>query len=458
MARSLGCGRLAVLLPLLAACEDEAGVRHAMEREPGPIPDRTTVVLITLDTTRADHLSTYGYERATDPFLAALAAESRVFTQAVASSTWTLPSHVSLFSGLDPAEHGCWMHAGTGPDETIYPRVPDSVPLFTRQLRDAGYYLVGAVGGFLTSRKYGFDRDFDRYFDPGQAAELSGVRLNAFVQVALDDKPEDRPLFLFVNYFDAHAPYGPPADRDYPFGEDGLPEIFPHETEPGPDRIRNIVDQYDRELLIQDEALAQLWHELEGRGLLRNAIVVITSDHGEFLGENGYFEHTTLPYRPLTHVPLLVHVAPGGPRDRIDRVVSIASIPETLLAFLELPPMPVASAGRRVNLLELPPGVVPAYTEFKNPWEWVGAVQDDRHKYALGLGGGTLAPLEFFEASDWQLSQWERGSEAPVPPEVAERLKPELISLMNRWRAAPEDLTFPDLAAEDLEHLRALGY
>jgi arylsulfatase A-like enzyme len=446
-----------VLLLLLSAC--------------APRPRQPTVVLITLDTVRADHLSTYDYPRETDPFLRELAAESRVFEAAIAPATWTLPSHATLFTGLDPAEHGAYMRADPeGESEMLFPALPTSIPTLASRLRDAGYHLVGAAGGPFASEHHGFAREFDAFLSPLDEA-LSSAELNEFVSQELARRPADRPLFLFVNYFDAHAPYAAPGDREYPFPLDDEGRPVALEPAPGlvgaisegqaPDAalVQRALDQYDREIWVQDGALRELWERLHAEGLLDDALAIVTADHGELFGEFGQFGHGGPPLEPVARVPLVVHRAPDGPADRIDAPVSLRSVPGTILRHLDLPALPRAGAGEPLDLLgsELE-GSLP-YTEFRDPKGWVGVVRGPRYKYARTLaqpfgepGGATLVDLV--------LDPEERGTpvETAEAREAATRLSEALDALLAAWRPEPGPPEVPSLTPAQRAMLEALGY
>ena len=430
------------------------------------------MVLITLDTTRADHLSTYGYGRPTDPFLAGLAARSRTFETAVPAATWTLPSHASMFTGLVPAEHGCWKGADPEDPETpAYPALSPSLPLVTTRLAEVGYHLVGAVGGPFTAAKYGFARDFDRYLDPGEEWQLAGTELNAWLARELEARPRDRPLFLFVNYFDAHAPHDPPPRASWPFpeGVGDLPPVyhdegqFSAEAPPSAEWLGNALAQYDRELLVQDEALEALFALLEGHGLLDDALVIVTSDHGEAFGENGQYGHGNLPFESVARVPLVVHRAPDGPVDRVEPPVSLTGIPATVLAALDLPALPGA---RGADLLGDSFEAGDAYSEHRDPDSWVGSLRGEEHRYWR-----PLAPPDPPAPGETGLSEFlseVRGEGAELALEEAlltERqataglaLRARFQALFDSWRPPPGDVAAVELSEEERQRLNAIGY
>lgn len=423
-------------------------------------PARPTIVLVTLDTVRADHLSTYGYARTTDPRLAELARASRVFEVAVPSATWTLPSHVSIFSGLDPAEHGCWKKLDEA-EEGDMPAVSGETPLLTGRLRQAGYHQLAAVGGPFVSHRYGLLRDFDEWTDPGEAYERSSAELNRWIFAALERRPREQPLFLFVNYFDAHAPYGAPADRSYPFpeGPRALQVVPPFEpgTTPPPELLRDAQDQYDREILVQDEALGALLDRLEHEGLLANALVIVTADHGEMFGEQpGTYGHGCLPYEPVARVPLVLQRRPGGPVDRVRTPVSLANLPETLLRAAGLEPLAHGGA-ERVDLLHLPERPPEPYVELRGAAQWFGVLRGERFKYGCALSPERVLPPEGPELLiDLEVDPGEHGS--ATVEEARRNARARLEGLLRAWSPPPTTMGRAVLEPQELERLRALGY
>ncbi|MEO0652439.1 MAG: sulfatase [Planctomycetota bacterium] len=452
----------------------------------GSGPPRPTVVLVTLDTTRAQNLSTYGYRRATDPFLASLAEQSRVFERAYSTTTWTLPSHVSMFTGLVPAEHGVWFRIEIDGEVTTFPRVGDQQPMFTRALSEAGYRLVGAVGGPYCRALYGLARDFDEYEEPesveraGQGGEwqLTGRELNARLFEHLRATPADQPLFVFANYFDAHAPYEPPQDRDYPFPEagelselldpDALPIPMPDLTEwvaEGreilPEYAQLAETLYDQELLLQDEALSALWTELDRLGRLDDALVIITADHGEMFGEQPLaYGHSSRPWEPVTRVPLLVFRSGHAPA-RIEGPVSVTQVATTILQELDLAPLPEPLDGPLPSLLSGSPVPDDAYAELHTPDDWVTTLHRGDHKLwsEYLVDEQRLDPPRHW-VIDAALEDAELLSPASIEalPPPSDFLIGRITDLRAEWAAAPDLTARVRLSTDDIEGLKRMGY
>lgn len=275
-----------------------------------PKPERPSILLVTLDTVRADHL---GFESgsAATPALDALAARALRFEHAYTAAPTTLPAHTSLFTGLYPAEHGVHENART---------VPAEAELLAAKLAAAGYDSAAVVSGFPLSRRFGIARGFATYIDdfPGSAAER---RADATTDRALAilAEPRPRPLFLWVHYFDAHEPYAPP--------------------EPWASRYPG--DPYLGEIAFLDHELGRLLAVFEEAG---GAHRIVVGDHGEGLGDHGEALHGNLLYQETMRVPLLV-AAPDLPPAVRSEPVSTRRVHDTVLAW--------AGGGSGTTLAEL---------------------------------------------------------------------------------------------------------
>ncbi len=344
---------------------------------PAPATRSPNVLLLVLDTVRADHLSLYGYDRETTPNLAKLAAGGVLFDSAISPAPWTLPSHASMFTGKWPHE------LSTRVDRPL----DASDPTLAEFLAGKGYATAGFVANtYYCNSAYGLDRGFARYEDFPQNRRVSlyeiarsamlgrrllvafGVRdhayagekstrktaasLNRDLLAWIDGDPHrTRPFFGFVNYYDAHGPYQPPKGALRRFGLSTLPEaerekilrerrritsrkdnapLSPADTSMMDQATDLLVDTYDDCLAQLDAELGDLLTRLDERGLRDDTIVIVTSDHGEHFGEHHLFGHGLSLYHAEVHVPLLIF-APGAPRGlRIDRPVSLRDLPATV--------------------------------------------------------------------------------------------------------------------------------
>jgi arylsulfatase A-like enzyme len=330
-----------------------------------PLPN---VVLITLDTVRAANLSLYGYSRQTTPRLEQLAKRGVVFERAFATAPWTLPSHASLFTGRWPHQLSADY---TSPLDSTYPTLAE-------YLAGYGYRTAGFVANLgYCSRDTGLARGFEHYEDYqrslGQIASSSTLvrniadnfnlrrilrndqHLNRITAADLNERVlgwvsshAASPFFVFINYFDAHEPYLPPDSLARRFGPGRKHDQFSplhhwlwnvsvdHRPMTA-DQLREEIDAYDASIAYLDEQLSALLDDLTRRHVLDNAVIIITSDHGEEFGEHGVFDHGYSLYRQALQVPLVI-LAPGrvpsGHRTRVP--VSLRNLPATIVDMVGL--------------------------------------------------------------------------------------------------------------------------
>ena len=264
---------------------------------------RPSILLVTLDTTRADAVGPDAAGVQT-PAYNALVTRGRRFTQAYAAVPETLPSHTSMMTGLYPAGHGVHENARY---------VPADRPLLAERLHDAGYHTAAFVSAFVLARRFGLARGFDRYDDATpQGRPERAARDTTDAALAELNQPQTRPLFLWVHYYDAHAPYTPPE----------------------PYRTQYAAHPYLGEVAAVDEQLGRLLQAFEKAAPGPTAIIVV-ADHGEGLGEHGEAQHGTLLYQATMHVPLVV-VGPRATPGVADAPVSTRRVFDTVLDWAGL--------------------------------------------------------------------------------------------------------------------------
>jgi arylsulfatase A-like enzyme len=313
------------------------------------------VLVIVVDALRADHLSTYGYRRDTSPHLSELAAQGTLFENAIAPSSWTLPVHASLLTGLNPDEH----HVDSDGSLLGWHLRTLSEEFMARGYRTAAF----SANTFLFCRQRGFGRGFIHFEDDfqtwgGSFAESFYGDLIKHLLFRLQLKRDlfgrrraadinghalrwiDRggpPFFVFLNYLDVHDPYRPLEPYQHRYTAMKHPgsrasehwEWFEHLT---PEQRQGALDAYDGAINYVDDQLRGLMQQLKERGLDRNTMVVITSDHGESFGEHGLMTHGSALYRELIHVPLVLWRPGAIPADRrVEEPVSLTELPATLL-------------------------------------------------------------------------------------------------------------------------------
>lgn len=342
---------------------EERRARAALAPAPASAPN---VLLVVLDTVRAKSVSLYGYPRPTTPVLERLAGRGVVFERALATSSWTLPSHASMFTGRYPHELSAnWLE----PLDRTFPTLAET-------FRDHGYLTAGFTANLLyTTRETGLARGFLRYEDYpvsiGMAVhssflgrwldqwllgsdghrEVLAVKPGESVTRAflhwLDGRGE-RPFFAFLNYMDAHAPYVAPAPFAERFGPTRRRPPVATRRAWTPAQIQVDVDAYDGCLAYLDQQVGQLVEELGRRGVLDRTLLVVVSDHGELFGEHRLFDHGNSLYRPLLQVPLVIVYPPRVPAGV--RVTTPVTLRDLAATVVDLAPLPGASRYPGVSL------------------------------------------------------------------------------------------------------------
>ncbi len=335
---------------LAKATLDRLGERRATAALPAAATGRHNVILITLDTVRGRDLGWLGYERPTTPWLDRFVDGGVVFERALSSAPWTLPSHGSLFTGRGASEL-----------TTDWNRpLDDRFPTLAEWFREQGYRTGGFVANIeYCAAEYGLARGFLRYEDDGppvpwflgaswpgrtllrgwrrvverthqEPIRVPGSRITYRFLRWIDAEP-GRAFFAFLNYFDAHQPYLPPAEFERRFGRpDGRYWIRRAGERLSGEQIQELRDSYDDTIAYLDSLLEGLVAALDARGLLDETLIVLTSDHGEEFREHGALQHGNTLYAPSLHVPL-VFVGPGVPAGRrIAEPAGLADIPATL--------------------------------------------------------------------------------------------------------------------------------
>ncbi|MEA2062865.1 MAG: sulfatase-like hydrolase/transferase [Gemmatimonadota bacterium] len=359
-----------ILLPVLAAL---LGCSSGGPKLKGPLPN---ILLIVMDAARADHFSCHGYGRPTTPNADRLAARGLKFTQAVASSSWTLPSHASLFTGLLPNENGTHTQHGW---------LIDRIPTLAELLKSRGYRTAAFSNNPFVDRAQNLHRGFGVFeavwSDTAavtRAKPYNTERTNELVRAYLAGASGKAPFFIFINYMDPHQPYDPPEPYKSMFLAPGrrisarteaacsqAGKLNSGELVLEAKEIEDLVAVYDGAICYLDARIGDLLEFMQERGLLENTLVVVTSDHGEMFGEHGHFTHGTLLYRPLIQIPLIMaHPALIPEPGVIEEPVAIADIFHTIIGLLEIDGAAPTGAPVR-NLLESRIDKQPSYSLLK---------------------------------------------------------------------------------------------
>jgi arylsulfatase A-like enzyme/Flp pilus assembly protein TadD len=399
---------------------------------PGAAPN---VVVITIDTLRADHLGCYGYKQIHTPNIDALAADGARFERAYTAVPVTLPSHTVMFTGTYPMLSGMHDFAANklGPGQ----------PTLASVLKEHGYVTGAVIGSAVLDSRFGLNRGFDFYYDHFDFNRLQESNLeemerpgNLVADITLDwlSKNYQKKFFLWMHLYDPHYPYRPPA-----------PYAAEYEGRP-----------YDGEIAFADLQVGRLIRFLKSKGLYANTLIILSGDHGEGLGEHGEKYHGFFIYNSTLHVPFVIHL-PGTAAPRtVPDLVSLADLMPTVLQVVKIDVPPQVQGH---NLLP--------FMRTKEPAE------------ARGLYAETFLPRLHFNWSELRGVETENYHfiDAPRPElydlskdpgelrnlfaekkAVAEEMRARLTTLIQQYSAGPELAEKTGLDPALMERLKSLGY
>jgi arylsulfatase A-like enzyme/Flp pilus assembly protein TadD len=433
---------------LIAIAIAHSGCRRADEPRPvesstigvlGDIaPGNLNIVLITIDTLRSDRVSSYGSQRVDTPNIDRFAEEGVLFENAASTVPFTLPAHSSILTGMYPPGHGVRENVGY----TLAESFPTLAELLSRQ----GWDTAGFVSAFVLDRRWGIARGFDHYFDDFdldamESPNLSSVQRSGDVTIAeavrwLDQRQQDSPFFLWLHLYDPHDPYTPPE-----------PYKSMHPNRP-----------YDGEVAYTDSLIGEFRRALEDRDLLDTSLVILTSDHGEGLGDHGEAYHGFFLYDSTVHVALIVRPPSNALGGRtVAAAVSHVDLLPTVLEAVSLE-IPQSVHGR--SLLPLINGEggtedravysESLYPLFHYGWSPLRAIRTDVYKLIS-------APRP--EVFDVRADPGEAHDLSTAQPDVLDELEGRLEELRAEIeRESPGTGAAPDLDEQTLAQLQALGY
>lgn len=315
-----------------------ASCRRGLREAPPPQP--TNIILISIDTLRADHLGAYGYSRPTSPNLDGLAAEGAVFEDVTSTSPWTLPSHGSMLTGRYPTNHGL---------RALGTKIDDQVPTLAETLQERGFSTAAFTNSTYFSTMYGMRRGFEAFQNVPE--DRSQVRPSLVLPYAAKWLVENRkePFFLFLHLYDVHSDYRAlrrfrrPFRRPYKGDFDGsthqLVEVQDEGREINARDAQHLVDLYDAGIRQTDHVIGGFLDVLRELDLLDRTILFVTSDHGEEFLDHGNVLHGSSMHEELLRVPLIVRGPGVGKGVRVQDPVSIVDIAPTALALAGLPPV-----------------------------------------------------------------------------------------------------------------------
>ena len=410
-----------VIVAIGAWAAFRAGWRGTPSAADGPI------ILISIDTLRADHLPAYGYTKVRTPNIDAFAAEATVFEQAYTHSPQTLPAHTSILSGELPFDHGVRDNIGF--------TVKQGQWFVQRVLHERGWPTAGFVSAYVLRDKTGINQGFDTYDSdlPASSPEMSigQVQRDGSNTLAAAEKwlatQGTKPFFLFLHFYEPHKPYAPPAR---------FAQYLP----------------YDGEIAYADELIGRLVDRLRGANLYDRSTIVLLADHGEGLGDHGEQEHGMFLYRETTHVPLIVKLPGRHAGRRVAVPVQHIDLVPTILDLIGAPARP-GLRGRSLRPLLEGKGALPdtgiyseaLYSRYHFGWSELYALTDSRYRLIR-------APRD--ELYDLERDPKESTSIAAQRPQVKQAMRSALESLI-----ASTSIAAPTaVSEEDRQRLAALGY
>ena len=477
---------LGLALAALAACSEP--VPPPIE----PLPAKSNILLITVDTLRADHLSSYGYGRETSPVIDRLAAEGVRFDQTAVQWPKTSPSFASIFTSTYPKDNDIVRKVGIP--------IPCRFHMLAEALEQQGYTTHAVVANGALASDFFFDQGFETYIETWKlepdAEGHDPNRAEAVTELALGLLPKleeaGKPYFLWVHYLDPHFPYEPPAEYRDRFQGDSMwqPEpkitiadkptqqmmgIGQEQVLDGHDELAFYVARYDAEIAYNDAQIGRLLDGMKSRGLLDHTLTVFTSDHGESLGEHGYyFDHGRFSFQTCLRVPLIFHY-PGVLDPRVDaQPVELLDVSPTILeaAGVDLPggvwmqghsltprlrgaaPPPPVEGSETADTRE--PGLAFSEAGWETAGKWQKVVRDQRFKLIFAqtrpeqrwIGGEGVR----FTLFDLKNDPGETVNVAETFPEDLERLKRQLA----RWNGAEPFDALVDPNAEACKDERSM--
>jgi arylsulfatase A-like enzyme len=466
---------------------------------------RPNILLISIDTLRADHLSCYGYPRLTSPALDALAADGTRYRHAYTNAGWTPPAHASMLTGLFPSQHGV----------VDTRRLPDTIPTLAALLAGDGYRTAGIVNNSQVGALVGLDRGHETFHEvwkghPSRNLVGRGVRyLRRQLRewLGVNDHGAERtnqlakqwlaaraaggtPFYLFLHYIEPHNPLNAPHPFKHRFlngassavdwrtvrrAADNPLICLSDGLSPNEDEIAVLKALYDGEIAYIDQKIGELLEWLRGEGLYDDTLIMVTADHGEHFGEHGLYSHVWSLYEPVLHIPLIVKFPSGYTQP---------ALCDELVQLIDIVPTAAQLAGLRAPAVEALPGRSLASRDGERVGheqiiaEWEGripyfiqkrlkdrqatadcrrflepfcAIRVRQHKYLLRASGAE-------ELYDLTRDPVERHNLAAAQPAVTRALKARLLEWKTATSAGAVRAADYAMDQETRRHLESLGY
>jgi len=427
-----------------------------------PLSRRTTVspniILISIDTLRADHLSCYGYHRPT-PYVDELSRDSVLFENAFSQAPWTTASHMSLFTSLYPSVH-----------RVSHVALSDVRSTLVADFQHNGYQTAAFVAAIALSGKFGFNRGFDEYHNKADDPSAEANNFRAFEW--LDQRNAEKPFFLFLHYYDVHRRYEPKAPYNMYYCRKCNPSLdslivgpYGKQTRLTLQELYDIVALYDGEIRYMDDQIGNLIQYLKDKNLYHNSMVILLSDHGEGFLEHGLMDHGNSLYQELMRVPLLTKF----PREqhkglKIKTAVRLIDVLPTVVDYLKWKPaqlvqgislLPLLRNTGKSNTPVLGSGAIGSEMISDGQWKLIHNSELEKR-----LASVPLAVKSEFELYDLEIDPREHNNLAGVETAVQKKLWDMLQSQrqINERLGQRMHTEHKPLDREMEEQLRTLGY
>jgi len=440
---------------------------------------RPNIIVILVDTLRADYLAPYGFQGNISPSISALASESIVFSHCVSQAPWTKPAVASLFTSMHPLTHRVTDHNGvywrTVAGNLKTRSLPEQAETLAESLQTAGYETAAWVGNGWITQPLGFAQGFEKFNAPAGEERISEAeQIWNPAWAWLKNRRDDRPFFLYLHFMDTHGPWHW-DEREWTMVRQspslGVDRLLSSSEILGLGYLKSLIqDPADEQHLVTwraiygsgvrvfDQRLGVFLDKLKAGGFLENTVLVFTADHGEELLEHGWWGHGYSLHSDQLRVPLIVRMPDGrGGGGRVDRIVSLIDVMPTLLTAARARPRPEGMQGQ--DLWRLLRG---KDNQPLSKYAFAGAVktnsktvsiEDDQYKLIWDYPDG---PVHLF---DVRADFLEQHDEVYDKPAVATSMKNQLREEMEWLEAAGTLLeTEEALSEEEIERLRSLGY
>jgi len=472
------------------------------------LKSRPNILFIVIDTLRADRLGCYGYHRQTSPHIDEIAGQGALFKKVVAPGAWTLPTHASMFSGMYPSRHGAHLEDFN---------LDDDITTLAEYFAGRGYYTAGFCHNGWISHTNGFAQGFQSYFQMWKTLSIRYSAVELLRQIYFRNRYSDdsdllavmnndaaitnrfilewirknytqkHPLFLFINYMDVHGPYKPPRTISYPFLDEELlersfnfhPAHFHFNYEKYDRTAKETLSRlYDGGIHYLDYQLSRLFRELSSQMSLDDTVIIITSDHGESLGENRMIGHDMSLYNTVTSVPLIIRYPERfRPGTVITTPVQTVDIFPTLVDLIQPEDLKTLPEIQGRSLLRLEEKASPPFliSEYFLPGFWFGSWKKAVPEIDSARIEAFNRRIKSIEQGDYKFIWYSDGAselyqvkddpyeennlidrEPNIAAELNARLQEWLRSFEHREPAG--EGKEPAMDEETRENLRALGY